>query len=256
MTTPHIEPSADTHARRALLRRLAALRLRRAEVAYLGALVAFAALALLAHWHAHFGWDLSVALAVQRAPHMLWPARVISVFGNRWHPHALTAATILLLCGRGRRTEAAGLLLSAGGGSLVNTLVKLTVARPRPGAALVTIYGQSAGKSFPSGHVTFYVCYFGFLFFAAYAVLPRHIWARRLALISTATLVATVGLSRVYLGAHWPSDTLGAYLLSGLWLATALHLYRKWKQRSTFHPEEKDEVGTMNDDRIIDSMNP
>ncbi|MBC7932287.1 MAG: phosphatase PAP2 family protein, partial [Rubrivivax sp.] len=50
--------------------------------------------------------------------------------------------------------------------------------------------------------------------------------------------VVFVGLSRVTLRAHWPSDVLGAYLLSGVWLAFSLELYRRWKRRATFHPEE------------------
>src|SRR5205085_12697449 len=142
---------------------------------------------------------------------------------------------------RRRRTEAAGLLLCAGVGDLINVLTKFVVARPRPSALLVNVYRPLHTESFPSGHVNFYVCYFGFLFFVAYALLPKRTLARRLALTITALFVLAVGPSRVYLGAHWPSDTLGAYLLSGLWLAAVLHFYRRWKQRSTFHPEESDE---------------
>ena len=226
---------------RRTLRWLAALRLRRAEGVYLAGLVAFAALTVGARLYAYFGWDVRAAAALQHAPvpGLFALMRAVSVFGNTWHPFALTTATCLALLARGWRTEAAGLLLSAGGGSLINNVVKLTVARPRPAATLVTVYKTLPSKSFPSGHVTFYVCYFGFLFFAAYAVLPRRTWLRRLALTLTALPVALVGLSRVYLGEHWPSDALGAYLLSGLWLATALHLYRKWKQRSTLHPEDE-----------------
>jgi membrane-associated phospholipid phosphatase len=232
--------------RRARLRRLAALRLRRAELIYLAALVAFAVLAVCAHLYAYFGWDISAERFVQQLPlpALAGAMRFVSFFGNTWHPYALTVVTCLIFLAWHRRTEAAGLLLSAGGGSLINTLTKLIVARPRPSPLLVSVYRPLHTESFPSGHVTFYVCYFGFLFFTAYALLPPRTLARRFALIITALFVATVGLSRVYLGAHWPSDTLGAYLLSGLWLAASLHLYRKWKQRSTFHPEEqKSEVG-------------
>jgi undecaprenyl-diphosphatase len=118
-------------------------------------------------------------------------------------------------------------------------VVKYVVARPRPTLEHVRVSGEWAHESFPSGHVTFYVCFFGFLFFVAFALLPRGSFVRRVALVLTALPVALVGLSRIYLGAHWPSDTLGAYLLSGLWLALSLHLYRRWKQKATFHPEEK-----------------
>jgi undecaprenyl-diphosphatase len=162
----------------------------------------------------------------------------VSVFGNRWTPHALTVATALVFLWRKRRSEAFGLALSAGGGSLINRLFKMLIARPRPSAELVGFSYRDEALSFPSGHVTFYVCYFGFLFFAAYTLLPRGSNVRRVALVLTALPVLLIGFSRVYLHAHWPSDVLGAYLLSGIWLAFSLEIYRRWKRRATFHPEE------------------
>ncbi len=239
MAEPGTNVTPPTDEQRALLRHRAARRLRRAELVYLAALTAFVVLAVCAHLYAYFEWDAQAAHALQQlyAPGLFNFMRAVSYPGNRWHPFALTTATVLVLLWRRRRTEAAGLTLSVAGGSLINFIVKQIVARPRPAAALVSIYKTLPSKSFPSGHVTFYVCYFGFLFFVAYAVLPRDSWARRLALALLPLPILLVGLSRVYLGAHWPSDALGAYLLSGLWLATALHFYRKWKQRSTFHPE-------------------
>lgn len=221
-------------------RRAAARRLVRAEVVYFIALAAFALLALLAHAYAYFAWDLKVARALQSLP---WPGllplmRAASVFANGPNGWALTVAAMLAFFARRRRTEMFALLLSVGGGELVNRLVKSLVGRPRPAPALVHVSGTWAHESFPSGHVTFYVCFFGFLFFASYALLRRGTNARRLALALAALPVLLVGPSRVYLGAHWPSDTLGAYLLSGLWLALTLHLYRRWKARSTFHRKE------------------
>jgi undecaprenyl-diphosphatase len=225
------------------LRRRAARRLLRAETLYAVMLAAFAVLALFAYFNAYFGWDLRVAHALQNlpVPGLLDFMRAMSWFGNTWRPFAITAATIAALLAFGLRSEAAGLVMSAGGSALLNTLVKMLIARPRPTAEMVTVYRDLKTQSFPSGHVTFYVCYFGFLFFIAYALLPLGSTARRGALALTVLPIALIGFSRVYLGAHWPSDTLGAYLLSGLWLAFSLHMYRIWKERATFHQKEERE---------------
>ncbi len=218
-------------------RRRVARRLLRAEVYYAVTLAAFAVLALFARFYAYFGWDLRASSALQSLdmPGMLALMRAASLFGNDWLPYALTGATALVFLALRRRSEAAGLVLSAGGSGLLNRLLKLMIARPRPAADLVTVFGELRSQSFPSGHVTFYVCYFGFLFFVAYALLPRGSVMRRLTLTAVALPIVLVGFSRVYLGAHWPSDTLGAYLVSGLWLAFSLHMYRRWKQGATFH---------------------
>jgi undecaprenyl-diphosphatase len=238
VTPPTNEPPV-----RASLRRRAVQRLWRAETAYVVVLAAFGVLALLAHFNAYFGWDLRVALWVQSlrfVPGFAGAMIVTSLFGNGLIPWVMTLIVTLLFFIFSKRSEAVGLLTSAGGGELINYIVKMLIGRPRPTPELVTVYRSLRTESFPSGHVTFYVCFFGFLFFAAFALLPRGSTARRVALGLTALPIALIGFSRVYLGAHWPSDTLGAYLLSGLWLAFSLHLYRGWKQRATFHPELKE----------------
>jgi undecaprenyl-diphosphatase len=224
----------------------AARRLVRAELIYFVALAAFAALALFAHAYAYFGWDLETTRALQSlpVPGLLTFMRAASVFGDSWHGWALAAVAFTLFFARRRRTEACALALSVGGGELINRVVKSVVGRPRPVPALVRVSGEWARESFPSGHVTFYVCFFGFLLFAAYALLPRGSKLRRTLLTLAALPVFAVGFSRVYLGAHWASDVLGAYLLSGLWLALTLHLYRRWKARSTFHGNELKDTET------------
>jgi undecaprenyl-diphosphatase len=226
------------------LRRRAVKRLWRAETLYVLWLAVFGVLALFARLRAYFAWDLRLARGLQSlsVPGLFELMRFVSFFGNRWIPWALTVSTTLLFLLFRKRSEAAGLLLCAGGGALVNSLLKLFIGRPRPTAELVTVYRSLSTDSFPSGHVSFYVCFFGFLFFAAFALLPPGSTARRAALTLTALPVLLVGLSRVYLGAHWPSDTLGAYLLSGLWLALSLHFYRRWKARATFHAAAQQET--------------
>src|SRR5262249_14825949 len=155
-------------------RRRTLLRLRRAEVVYGIALAAFAVLALLARFYAYFAWDLRVARIVQGlpVPGLFGLMRVISWVGDGWTPYALTVLTALAFLACRRRPEAAGILLSAGVSNLLNYLLKLMIARPRPTSELVAVFRVLSSPSFPSGHVMFYVGYFGFLFFLAYALLP------------------------------------------------------------------------------------
>ena len=115
-------------------------------------------------------------------------------------------------------------------GAVMNSLTKLIVARPRPDASLIEVMRHYEHNSFPSGHVEFFVTFFGFLLFLGYVLLKRG-WLRRAVVIVCGLLIALIGVSRVYLGAHWPSDTVGAYLAGGLWLMLMIEIYRRLKKR-------------------------
>jgi membrane-associated phospholipid phosphatase len=236
LSTPVETPVATVPRKRAVSR------LWRAETVYVIALAAFAVLAFFAHLDPYFNWDLEISEHFNSeafTPPGLLPFMLfISIFGNRWIPFALTGATAIVFLLFRRRSEAVGIIFSAGGSALVNSLLKLLIARPRPSHDLIPVYRDLVTQSFPSGHVTFYVCYFGFLFFVAYALLPRGSLIRKLALALMALPVLLIGLSRVYLGAHWPSDTLGAYLWSGVWLGFSLWMYRRWKEHRTFYKDK------------------
>jgi undecaprenyl-diphosphatase len=218
-------------ARAGLRRRLEARKLLRAETFYALGLLLFAVLTALAYYHAYFGWDVRAAAALHalETPRLLEFMRLVSVPGDRWIPFILTGATMFAFFARRRFSEGSGLLLSAAGSAVLNKLLKAWVGRPRPAADLVGFLYSHDESSFPSGHVTFFVGYFGFLFFIAFALLPRDSWRRRAALVLLALPVLLIGLSRIYLRAHWPSDVLGAYLSGGLWLAFSLEMYRRWK---------------------------
>ena len=157
---------------------------------------------------------------------------IISIPGDGLIPHTIAVITAVIFLLMRLRTEAAGILLSTTGSGIINMVIKILIGRPRPDLQPGDLLIQYPGNSFPSGHVTFYVCYFGFLFFLGYALLPRHTLLRRLALLFAVLPVVLIGSSRVHLLAHWPSDTLGAYLLGGLWLAFSLDIYRRWKAPS------------------------
>jgi undecaprenyl-diphosphatase len=74
--------------------------------------------------------------------------------------------------------------------------------------------------------VVFFVEFFGLLLFYAYVLLKRGP-LRHASILICALLIALVGVSRVYLGAHWPSDVVGAYLAGGIWLMLLIEVYRR-----------------------------
>jgi undecaprenyl-diphosphatase len=84
--------------------------------------------------------------------------------------------------------------------------------------------------SFPSGHAVYYTAFFGFLWVVTFRrVKPRLLRWPLLGFFGAVVLL--VCLARVYLGAHWPSDVAGGYLLGGAVLAVGIALYRPARGR-------------------------
>jgi undecaprenyl-diphosphatase len=139
---------------------------------------------------------------------------------------ATGAALALMLWLRGYRRQAVLLAAGLGALALLQPAIKELVDRPRPGADLVEIRaGGSASPSFPSGHVMSGSVLYGFLTYLALALpLPR-LPALAVAGFSLAILVLS-GPVNVWLGVHWPSDVLGAWLWSGALLIAVIALDR------------------------------
>ncbi|HEY8701730.1 MAG TPA: phosphatase PAP2 family protein [Arthrobacter sp.] len=133
--------------------------------------------------------------------------------------------TILLLCclvltfGLRRPLTALAFGSLASVGWLSSEIGKLTITRLRPPAAATQALIMEAGNdSFPSGHTAFAVS----LAWTVVLVLARTRTQRMITGIGGALVAAAVGLSRLYLGVHYPSDVIGSLLISTagvlLWL--------------------------------------
>lgn len=115
------------------------------------------------------------------------------------------------------------LVLATVGVFITSLLFKDIFSRPRPQGHQLVIEN---GFSFPSGHAIIAIALYGML---AYFLIKyfKNKYAKIAAGIIGFTVIAAIGVSRVYLGVHWPSDVIGSYIFGGFWLAILIYLLEK-----------------------------
>lgn len=205
-------------------------------------LALFALLAWFVHVHPVIAIDVAITREFQenQAPWLSATMFAVSWLGFQALLFALlvlvTAAIFWLIR---LRLEAITIVALNVVSSLLNGLIKVIVERPRPTAKLVDILYAVNGQSFPSGHVMSYIAYFGLLFSFGIILLKRDRWWQYAILIIPALFVVLVGPSRIYLGDHWASDVLGAYLIGGVLLGITLWIYLKLKDSGVLKPISK-----------------
>jgi len=152
--------------------------------------------------------------------------RTVTWLGSRW----ILAPLIAVVGGFfvfSHRDWRPGTRLAAAlvGGFGLHLLVRHFVQRPRPPAHLWI--GAYTGSSFPSLHATLTMAVYGML---SAILCSNQSQRRRTVIWSLAVLVTlVVGASRVYLGAHWPTDVFGGYTLGAAWLSFLLAMTtRAW----------------------------
>lgn len=202
------------------------------ELGLFAVIGAFTTLTILVKTTPSFPIDLAITKALQSIDSPVFAAlmNLISWPGFSPQSYMIAAMIVLLIYLLGFHWEAVVAAFAVIFTPIVNVMVKEYIQRPRPGIDLVDVFRILDSYSFPSGHVMFYIGFYGFLWFLIYTLLKRS-WLRTLLLILLSTLIALVGISRIYLGQHWASDVLGAYLLGSLCLVAEIELYRWGKSR-------------------------
>jgi len=127
----------------------------------------------------------------------------------------------LVLWLSGRRREAFFLAVALAGAALFSVFLKQIVHRPRP----AEVQSFQGGFSFPSGHTLSATAVYGFLVYLLLRDAPRRWWHYAF-VAPLLVLVALVPLSRVYLGVHWPYDTVASLALGFAWLSILVTLYK------------------------------
>lgn len=149
----------------------------------------------------------------------------------------LTLASALFLALAGRSRSALFVLIAIGGGVALSFLIKHGFERPRPD--LVPHAARTFTASFPSAHSVMSAV----TFLTLGTLLARVQSRRRLKIfivLAAILLTVAVGVSRIYIGVHWPSDVLAGWILGGSWalLCWTVFLWLQRRGRIEVRPDE------------------
>src|SRR5918995_2395120 len=168
-------------------------------------------------------FDESVLLALRdpnNASYTIGPAwvqilfRDITSLGGYAVVMLISLAVIGYLLMDGKHGAALWVLASVGGGAVLSNVLKLAIERPRPD--LVARLVEVNTTSFPSGHATLAA-----VTYLTLGALLSRVEARRRAKIYVLTVAVVltflIGISRIYLGVHWPTDILAGWCVGSAW---------------------------------------
>jgi undecaprenyl-diphosphatase len=181
-------------------------------------------------------FDRTLILALrQHDPNLLrgpaWlheTARDITALGGFTVLGLVTVAALAVLIVYRRRRQAIVFAVAAIGAQILAETIKHVVGRPRP--SFVTQYDLIASSSFPSGHAMMAPAIY-FTLAAIVAAGELRPAARALLMAGSVVLVVAIGISRVYLGVHWPTDVIAGWTL-GSTVALAAWLALRWPIRT------------------------
>ena len=208
-----------------------------AGVVAAGGLWGFVELAEVARDSSARAFDTEILLAFREAGQTdnpigpLWfeeAMRDITGLGSTIVLVMVTAVTIVYLLLIGRWRTALMVLIAVGGGQILSSLLKLGIDRPRPD--LVSHLAEVQTLSFPSGHAMMSAVTYLTLGSMLAGIVPGR--ATKIYVLGVAVLVTLmVGVSRVYLGVHWPSDVLAGWCAGFAWAMlcwlVARHFFRR-----------------------------
>lgn len=164
-------------------------------------------------------------VALLRTPELDQIMSAVTYLGSAQSILVLAAVAVLVALLARQWKSAALLILALVASELFLGLFKLLVHRPRPPLEDARII--QGGFSFPSGHSTVSAAFYGTVAYLLMLSTTRQ-WLRILIGATAALLVVAIGVSRIYLGVHYPSDVLAGWALGALWVALVVVVDRIW----------------------------
>ena len=154
----------------------------------------------------------------------------ITMFGNKITILTLIFTATIIFFINNKRKYILPLFISTIGSTVTTWLIKLLLQRPRPYEA----YYHAVGFSFPSGHATIAMAFYGFLTYFAISEV-KSIRSKLNFLFIGVIVILLIGASRIYLDVHYFSDVCAGYIVGAFWLtlASALSVYTKYSKPNT-----------------------
>ena len=163
----------------------------------------------------------------ERSPELTRAMLAVTFTGDQHFLLFATPAVSLALWARKRHVSALLFLGSVLGGFGVSSLLKIALVRARPDQWTAIV--KESTYSFPSGHTVMATVFFGGLAAIVFH-LTKKIVPRIVAVIVASGLVLAVAVSRVYLGAHWATDTFAGMLTGGVWVVAFAATTETWER--------------------------
>lgn len=172
-------------------------------------------------------FDTTVLLWIDaHSPDWLYGSMLaVTALGYYWFVIPLLFVATIVFYLKRRRISAVLLPVATLGGMVLTTVLKVVFERDRP--ELFESGYTASFYSFPSGHATIAVGFYGTLtLLVAWRLRGARRWT---VIVFGVLLVLLIGFSRLYLGVHYPTDVLAGYLAAPLWISAIGLSYFLWR---------------------------
>jgi undecaprenyl-diphosphatase len=175
-----------------------------------------------------FSFDKTILLWIHQFANPAWDTVMLNItrLGNPLIVVLIALIALAVLWGRRNYQEAKIFLLNGLGGAILSYGLKLVFSKSRPQLWNSPILETS--YSYPSGHALGSMVLYGFLAYLLATTYPKY---AKVFYCIAAILIILIGLSRLYLGVHWPTDVIAGYGVGFLWITFCITMLKLQKNK-------------------------
>ena len=193
----------------------------------------------------HFDQKVTAYLHAYRTENLTTMVIAVTEMGSQWAYMIVIPIIAYLLYQKGHswgRTWQATLILIST--FLLNMGIKHLISRPRPLEESRLVEVADASFSYPSGHSMSAIAFYGFIIYLTFKYVDKN-WLKYSLIFLQVMLILGIGLSRIYLGVHYPTDVAAGFIAGLIWLficivaLRSVKFYHQQKEKRNIEPEKE-----------------